>query len=337
MPIVSIYCDEVLPSRNNEDDNFIILGMLIVEEQKKNRVLDSLKNVRCLNDKNNKWYDSFENCPKNSLCKKELHEGNNTKVHFTEIKNHKVRKDIAQKWIKLLKFDLLDEINFHILVIDLKKLESKEFGKTNVNMNIYNRFFRTLIKGGIKRHYVDRIYIKNIYHHQGSQEKHNFFPETNMKKLTKEIEDKSIIVEKKRIAFLDGDHRKYEDKTSSDNSQLIQLIDCILGSFAQLLINRSKRDSYREIAEYSREIFNNALGKDWDYPYSVSAFPRYSYEEMKGIAQQALNHYNFTHDYEMLDMAIGFTNGNVNNFHNDIEFKMPPYTKEGNRLTSWLK
>ena len=339
MPTVSIYSDEVLKPKKGENYNYIILGMLIVEERNKKPVLRLLNNSRCLNEHNFVWYDNFEDCPNKDKCKKEFHEENKTKIHFTEIRRNRVRKNIALKWIKSLKWDLADLFNFHLLVIDLNKLNSKEFGQTNIDMNIYNRFFRTLVKGGLKRHYPaeNRLYINNIYHHQGSQEKHQFFPELNMKKLSFETRSDSIYVKDNKIVFLDGDHRKYEDKENSDNSQLIQLIDCILGSFSQLLMNLSDKEGHKEVAELSRSIFNKSIGKDWNYPYSVSVFPRFSYQEMFSIGQMALQDFVYTGEYELLDMAIDFSQGNIKNFHSDIKFSMPPFVKEVNNLNSWLK
>ena len=332
MSILNIYCDEVIRPNSNE---LIILGALFIKEIDIIKILNLLENNRCLDTINNKWYYDYQNCPNNNVCKEKWHDKNNTIIHFTDIHRSRERKIIAKKWLSLIKNRLKGRIKFSILIIDLEKLDCAHFGRNKTDLNIYNRFFRTLLNGGVKYLYSkDAIKIKNVFHDEGSQEKHYYFPELNLEKL--EIETPSgYIIENKKIIFVNDDHRKYLKNNEMEfvkHSHLIQLIDIILGSFSQLFLNLSGRDEKKEVAEVMREVFMSLINKEWKYPYSVSFFPRYSYDELVKINQFSLKNFKQKKHLDKIITSLKFQD----NFYNKSTLAMPRFNKYQHKLTEWI-
>lgn len=332
MNVLNVYCDEVIRPNSNE---FIVLGVLFIKEIDMLNVLHTLENKRCLNGSNHKWNYNYDFCPNKKQCKKEWHENNNTKIHFNEIDRRRERKIISKNWLTLLKSTLKDNIKFGILAIDLKKLDCERFGRNKKDLNIYNRFFRTLLKGGIRYLYdKEKVKIKTIYHDEGSQERHTFFPELNMNKLELEAFN-DVAIENKKIVFLNDDHRIYlgdNDLESVRHSQFIQLIDIILGSFSQLLFNLSAKEDKKEVSEVMREVFESIFDRKWEYPHTISFFPKYSLEELANMNQQSLNDFNEKDIEDKIASALKYPG----NFYNKGAMAMPKYVKNQNRLSAWI-
>lgn len=331
MAIVNVYCDEVFRSKSN---NFMILGALFIKDSDMDRVLDQLENNRCLNTSNHKWNYSYDMCPKKESCKREWHDNNNTVIHFTEINRSRDRKIIADKWLTALKNSLNDKIKFKILVIDLDKLDCGRFGSHKVDLNIYNKFFRTLLKGGIRYlYYGEHVQIKCVYHDKGSQEKHDYFPELNLAKLELETSD-SLSIQNKNIEFIDDDHRMYlnnGDYESVKHSQFIQLIDIILGSFSQLFSNLSENEGKKEVAENMREIIESIFDREWKYHHSISFFPQHSICELS--KQGSITEMDKTTNEEYIDTALKLKD----NFYNKRNLAMPKFTgKNQTTFASWM-
>lgn len=330
MTILNVYCDEVSihkPSR------FLMLGALFIKDIDVKRVIEQLENNRCLNTSKHKWNYEFGACPNRELCKEDLHNRNNTKIHFKEIDKKRERKIIAKKWLAALKSSLKEYVKFSILVIDLKKLDREYFGINKTDLNIYNRFFRTLLKGGIRYLYShEHIQINCVYHDEGSQEKHLYFPEMNLEKLEKETSDNFIINDKK-IKFVNDDHKIYlKDKETElvIHSQFIQLIDLILGSFSQLFLNLSENVDKKEVAEVMRELFESIFKREWKYSGSVSFFPRYYLGELAKI--ESIHDFNKKDCYEQIDIALKYQG----NFYNTCSLAMPKFLKNQSQLTEWM-
>lgn len=332
MTVLNIYCDEV---SIHDSNNFIILGALFIEDIDVKRVIDHLENNRCLNQSNHKWNYEYEACPNKKICKEDLHKRNNTVIHFKEIDKSRERKNIAQKWLILLKNSLKEYVKFSILIIDLNKLDRDYFGQRKTDLNIYNRFFRTLLKGGIRYLYqYKHIQIKNVYHDQGSQENHFYFPELNLEKLERNTSD-NFIIEDKKIKFVNDDHRIYLKNNDMDlviNSHFIQLIDLILGSFTQLYLNLSSNDDKKEVAEVIRELFESIFKYERKYSGSVSFFPRYSLSELVKIERYSINDFNKKSYEDQIAIALKFQG----NFYNTCTFAMPKFLKNQSKLSAWM-
>ncbi|MDW7727722.1 MAG: hypothetical protein SCH70_11555 [Candidatus Methanoperedens sp.] len=332
MTLINVYCDEVILHASK---NYMVLGALFVKDTDVNKVLELLENCRCLNTSNNKWNYNFIECCNKENCKEHWHNKNNTNIHFTEIDRSRDRKNIAKKWLTLLRSSLKKYIKFSLLVIDLKKLNCEYFGKNKTDLNIYNRFFRTLLNGGSKYLYnKQHVKINTVYHDEGSQEKHSYFPELNLEKLELETSNALIILNKK-IKFINDDHRRYLKKHDMDLvkcSQFIQLIDIILGSFTQLYLNNSENDDKKEVAEIVRGLFDDVFKRKGGCPYSVSFFPKYSLDELSHINQQSLLDFNEKDIEFKIDTAIKYSG----NFYNKACFSMPKFDKSQLDLTAWI-
>lgn len=329
MTILNVYCDEVVKPSSN---NFIILGALFIRNSDVNKVINQLEDIRCLSNHN--WNYEYKLCSKIDMCKEKWHDKNNTKIHFKEIDKHAERKIIAQRWLTTLKNNLIkNRVKFTILVIDLSKLDCERFGQNKTDLNIYNKFFRTLLNGGVRYLYHgEHAQIKCVYHDEGSQEKHKYFPELNLNKLEMETSDDLTIAHKK-IIFVNDDHRMYLKNGKMDlvkHSQLIQLIDIILGSFSQLFMNLSEKDDKKEVAEIMREVFESVSKREWKYPCSVSIFPKYSVCEL--LDQHSVTKFSKDNPENQILELLKYSG----NFENEFNLKMPKFVKNQTRLDKWM-
>ena len=335
---LKIFCDEVFPTHENK---YIVIGALFVPKLLFNNVLSQLKNARCLNPDYHVWHDNYEKCSWKNNCSPEWHEKNNTVIHFSEIGKRSEKKRITKKWLTLLKKNSDKKIFFKILAIDLNKLKTNNFGNNKMRLTIYNRFFRTLLKGGIKYFYrQEKVVIKEVCHDKGAQEYFDFFRENNLVELEKELASNKKI-ENMKINFVDDDHRKYEPDTNMhNNSYYIQLIDIILGAFSQLYFHRSKNKDKMEIAEIMRPVFDSISKNSDDYRHSVSIFPKYTLEQMTKMNQSSIgnigsvineNQINRRNIQYQIFHALRYQN----NFVTNIKYKMPNYFKNQKSLDLW--
>lgn len=314
MTNINIYCDEIWPTSNN---NLIVLGALFVKDWE--FCISALEKMRKLNPNCPIWHYKFIDCL-NRSCEEYLHEGNNTKIHFNDIHRRKERRIISKSWLKLLSTELKEKVKFKILVIDLRLLDITRFGGGKNYLNIYNRFFRTLISGGINYHFRKRnIKIENIYHHKGSQQTHFFFPKENIMKLKEDHPE--INISSNNVIFIEGDHKKYLDYDLNlvRESQFVQLIDLLLGSFLQLYKYPSNNKSKIETAEEARMVFKS-------HPFgSTSRFPRYPIYKLRSERQRGIDSI-----YNIISNALY----DSNNFENEINFEMPNYKDQP--LDKWF-
>jgi hypothetical protein len=322
MAEVNVYCDEVI--RPNKKD-FLIMGSIFIEERDIKSILKELLKCRCLNPKCKVWHYEFESCP-NKTCTEKLHKKNNTSIHFYDLRQNKERKKIALAWLNYLKRDYGKKIKFKLLVIDLKKLQCSYFGNNKTDVNIYNRFFRTLLKGGINYLFCNQHNaIMNVYHDEGSQKKHEYFPELNLKKLS--IESPDFTIHNKNIIFVNSDHREYlknNDMELANHSQVIQLVDIILGCFSQLLLNTSNIEDKKEVAESMRDYFTKIMNYGY-FPSSINFFPKYTIEQIKESKQRTLRQ-------DPLDLALS-TKGN---FYKEANLEMPVFLGKQKNLRGWF-
>jgi hypothetical protein len=80
-----------------------------------------------------------------------------------------------------------------------------------------------------------KIIIKNIYHEQGQQQHHEYFPWHLMYKL--QSEEPNFKFEREKIEFLQKDHK------IDERSNIIQLCDCFMGAVTNIIHGFEKSKS----------------------------------------------------------------------------------------------
>ncbi|GAB4452663.1 MAG: hypothetical protein Fur0028_08160 [Bacteroidales bacterium] len=175
-------------------------------------------------------------------------EKNNKQVHWSEIRTADV-KNICKRWFEYILNTSMSSERFYFYILGLNDnfLNKEEFDADNDFNSKYNKFFRTTINYALKCFFGNKkIIIKNVYHEQGQQQHHKYFPWHSIYKLG---DEPKFSFETKEIFFLQKDH-KIDEK-----SNLIQLCDCLLGAVTSIIhgIEDSKSASYR------RELLNLIL------------------------------------------------------------------------------
>lgn len=238
---MEIFADEILRIPCSEDNSdWTYIGLLFVPLKKKEELLKFLMDLRCIKYK--KWHNDVAMCSQ----KCGYHEKNNTEIHYSALKRTNARYRIAKEWIEFIINKALPRgyLNFNILGLNLSKMNLKLFGeKKGSYYNIYNRFFRSIVKGSLNYFYKDyeKIIINKIYHDKGGQQNHRFFPWHLMYKLGSEI--KRLEFNSNEVEFIDSDHRK----SKMEESHFIQLIDLILGATLINLHGQSQNEEQRKI------------------------------------------------------------------------------------------
>ena len=282
--ILDAYCDEITNVLLKPDNSrWMYIGILFTPKDKKDELINTLLNKRCI--QYNNWHWNMKECPYN--CG--YHNPNNTEIHYTDLHRNNAKFRIAYRWVNEF---LIRENNkgdkglvyFNILGLNLTNLNLEDFGSdAGRDLTIYNRFFRTVLLGGVKYFFrgYDNIEIDNIYHDMGSQESHNLFPWHAPYRIN--IDDEKVNILSKSIKFINSDHRKYEsdDISNKRESQLIQFIDLILGSCFCCLHNPSKKIEKIKIGFAIKPLLERLLKKpknvNSNYNYyrkqQVSFFP----------------------------------------------------------------
>jgi len=308
---LEIYCDEITRIEDKNDKSvWMYLGALFVPVTKKYELLNRLLNLRCVGY--GSWHWDESDCPH----KCGYHDRNNTEIHFKEIHRHRSKFEIAKRWLEFLieennKNDL-GLVYFYILGIELSKLNLERFGEDKGrDLNIYNRFFRTLISGGVKYFFgeYNSIVIGNIYHDKGSQEEHEYFPWYTPYRLN--ISEDNIRVINDEVIFVDSDHRNYPTEDGIDlshESQFIQFIDLILGSIHCCLHASATRKEKIELALIIKplleRLMNRPQNKNSSYHYykkqQIQFFPRRMISEFSVKVVKQLDLVDSTSDIKRL-------------------------------------
>jgi hypothetical protein len=280
-----VYSDEIFNAVDPFDNtNWMYLGALFVPSDYKTEVLKNLNDLRCI--KNHNWNIFESDCPEG--CK--FHKENNTEIHFKEIHRSIARHMIAKNWIVFFNKEACQKhrklLYCNILGINLSNISYSEFGRGGkTELNIYNRFYRTLLIGGLNYFFKDysSIVVNSIFHDRGSQEYHEFFPWHPIQMTELGIYKLSIHCEE--IRFIDSDHRISE----TDESQFIQLIDLILGATFSTIHNSSSNPRKKEVCELFKPVLLKLLDRNkisngqmiGDYynsnyyrTYQISFFPK---------------------------------------------------------------
>lgn len=282
---IEIYFDEIEPEK---DCNYLIIGALFLMTKDKDKIINSLINFRLNKD--------------NKICNL-----SNTEIHFNKIRESRSshrQKEISKSWLNFF-INNSPTMSAH-LYIDLKKLDTSFFGNENVKANIYNKFFRTIINYGLKCFFksYDLVKIKNIfYDKKGDLERHSFFNNFNFDKLKYETKDNVQLLGK--IIFIDSNHKI--EKEHPNESNIIQLIDLILGVIRQNIFYVSKDKLKNELSRIIRPELNKLKQEYWCLKYlKVSFFPK---NEIKSVQDLEKNE-----TYERKDEFYSLM---------DLELKMP--------------
>jgi len=289
---LEVYCDEINPVKSDKT-TWLYIGMLFIPKTKKARLLKHLLDGRCV--PHNNWHLNRDMCP--IQCN--YHEKNDTEIHYHEIDRSNSRYRIAERWLKdfMIEKNNMGNMNlvyFNLLGLDLTKMNLDKFGPDEGReLMIYNRFFRTALRGGAKYFFAeyDRINIENIYHDKGSQEKHDYFPWHAGRKIN--LEDDKISISNENVIFVDSDHRR-ERSDLIGESNFIQFIDVILGSIFCCLHNPTKNVQKQNIGQAVRPLLHRLLNSPQNvnssYHYhrrqTISFFPKYKLSDEKEIYKQ---------------------------------------------------
>lgn len=307
--VIDVYCDEINRVRFISDSSiWMYIGMLFVPLNTKRMLLNELLNTRCIQNRSWRWDAS--SCP--HQCG--YHQRNDTEIHYSSIHRTSARFMIGHSWVK----DFLIERNnlgnrglvyFNILGLNLTNMDLECFGENRSrDLTIYNRFFRTALKGGAKYFFAeyDRIIVRVIYHDRGSQESHDLFPWYSGYRINLEDDDK-LSVQDDEVEFVDSDHRVYSDVDGHlrNESQFVQFVDLILGSVFCCLHDPSEREEKKRIGLAMKPLLRRLLER----PRNVNS--SFNYHRKQQVSFFPVSEVPSTHDvFQQLDLF-----GNQRDFH----------------------
>lgn len=290
---LEVFADEIHHVEWKKDNSkWMYIGLLFVPLEKKRELLNKLLNKRCI--QYDSWNWGKENCE--NRCG--YHKYNNTEIHYRKIGHHNAKFRIGRRWIKEALIEEDDKggedlIYFYILGINLTNLDLERFGsKKERDLAIYNRFFRTVLRGG-KFFFpgYEEIHIKNIFHDKGSQRSHKYFPWYSGYKV--DSEDERMSIKNKIVKFIDSDHRNCVTRKDKENSQFIQLIDLILGGAYNCIHDPAKREEKNKIGLLMRPLVKRLLkhpkraNSSYNYyrKQQISFFPKEKMERKEALSQ----------------------------------------------------
>ncbi len=254
-----IYCDEIKKGKNSIGESWMYLGMLIIPENKKQQAYDKLFQSR-------KEADYFD----------ELHFTSITNYSYARVHNKKTL--LAKNWIDIIKRDAIDKYFYwNVLGINCSNLNFQFFGndKNKIFQNVYNRFFRCLLKNSFNNFFPDyKIIVRNVFHDIESQlNSHQYFDWHAIYRLSNSMEN--VFFENGNVVFIDSDHHK--ELHYKDESHFIQLTDLLLGAFHQVFDNSSGNDGKQEIGKCFGELLNPMIEKQTDIKSKYGYFRKYSF------------------------------------------------------------
>lgn len=222
---VNIYADEIMSRKCPYTGNYWHYIGIIVEDCCNPLLQDIICERFCNNfDTKSPYYDK-----------------NNLPIHWVNISSAN-QKNICKRWFQYILNSSKSQKKFYCYILGLNdnNLNNEEFDSNSDFNSKYNRFFRSSIKYALKCFFNNKkIIIKNLYHEQGQQQLHYYFPWHVIHKL--QSEKSNFTFEKNEIEFLQKDH------TIDERSNIIQLIDCVLGVITNIIhgVEESNRGKYR--------------------------------------------------------------------------------------------
>ncbi|MHB8853514.1 MAG: hypothetical protein ACYC6P_09205 [Ignavibacteriaceae bacterium] len=222
---VNIYADEIMSKKCPYTSHHWHYIGIVIEDLSKPLLSDIINERFCNNlDKESTYFKK-----------------NDKPVHWADISSAD-EKNICKRWFQYILNPSKSKNNFYfnLLGINDSYLNRDEFDPDNNFNSKYNRFFRSSIKYALKSCFGNRkIKIMNLYHEQGQQQLHEYFPWHVIFKL--QSEEPNFIFDKNEIEFLQKDHR------IDERSNIIQLCDCLMGASTNIIhgFDVSNRSKYR--------------------------------------------------------------------------------------------
>lgn len=266
--VINIYADEIMSKKCPDTGNeWHYIGIIV--EDVNNSLLDDIIAERFCNnfDESSPYYKK-----------------NNKIVHWADIGSAD-EKNICKRWFKYILDVSKSSEKFYTYILGLNNtfLDSAEFDMEDEFNSKYNRFFRSTILYALKCFFSNKkIIVRNIYHEQGQQQHHKYFPWHSITKISSN--EKNITFETNEIIFLGKDHRK--DKQSN----ILQLCDCFLGAVTTIIhgFEKSNRASLRE--ELLKMIFplvdrmiNESDNKNSSYKHAYRIMIRFFPKEKTSL------------------------------------------------------
>jgi hypothetical protein len=260
---INIYADEIISKKcPYTNHNWHYIGIII--EDINNPLLPDIKRERFCNN-----FDQYS----------PYYKKNNKPVHWADISSAD-EKNICKRWFQYIIDPAKSGKTFYcnILGINDDLLNKEEFDPDSNFNSKYNRFFRSSIKYALKCFFGNnKILIKNIYHEQGQQQHHKYFPWHVIFKL--QSEEPNFEFGKNEIEFLQKDHR------IDEKSNLIQLCDCFMGAITNIIhgFEASNRSNYRielldMLLPLTQKMIREPKNKNSPYSHSnrimISFFPK---------------------------------------------------------------
>ena len=242
---INIYADEIQSKKcpYTQDDWFYI-GIIV--ENENSQLLEDIKNIR--------YYNNFNETSS-------YFEKNNRIIHWVKV-NDVDSKNICMRWLEYILDPSKSEKAFYVYVLGINnsKLNRDEFSDRNKFNIKYNRFFRSAVLYAVKSYFPNKhIIVKHIYHEEGQQQKHEYFPWHCISKI--ETEEEHINFECDSITFLPKSHRE------NHLSNIVQLCDLFLGVCTSTLhgIVESNRSKYKtELIDIFLPLFQRMINEPYN-------------------------------------------------------------------------
>lgn len=259
---------------SNECEKWDYIGIMIVPTENIKELAYDLNSKRC---PNNDYNVCVEKC--------RFHTKNKVKVHYQDYSDT-INYQIADRWCDIIKNNTIENKRFytHILGININKIDKKYFKSnndiTNVENNIYNRFFRTALKYPLKSFFAeyDEVIIDNVYHDCGNMDNHKYFKTQPLRKINAEIEKVKLNCTK--ITTIHTDNNNCLDEHNS----ILQFIDLYLGAVMNCLHYTGRKNKEKiasKLYPVIQRCINNPDNRNSKYYKinSISFFPKNEIKE----------------------------------------------------------
>lgn len=273
---LTIYCDEIKNIKNQKDEIneyqcWDYIGILIVPTDKVEQLSYELNSKRCPNN-------DFNNCKEN--CR--FHYKNSVKLHYQDYSDT-INYQIADRWCDVILNNTRNNQKFytHVLGINTAKIDIQYFKtngeETNVENNIYNRFFRTAIIYPLKTFFADyeEVVIDNIFHDCGDMDHHKYFKCQPLRKIYEEV--KNVKLGCDEIITINTNN----NNCLEDNNVMLQLIDLYLGAVMNCLHYTGRKNKEKialKLYPVVERCINNPVNIKSRYfkVNSISFYPKHS-------------------------------------------------------------
>jgi hypothetical protein len=150
--------------------------------------------------------------------------GYDRELHFQEITTSQ-KASLGSRWLRRARQPDSPRICFHVLGIDLTKINRQAFGHRGREQreNLYRRILRMALKYAMLAFFPDDACVRGIFHDARNLGATEYFDWHTPQRLRGE----GLPVAVDRIVLVDSDHAASDSRTTST---LIQLIDVILGA-----------------------------------------------------------------------------------------------------------